>query len=478
MTIVYFILSLGILVSIHEFGHFIMAKIQGIGVEIFSIGFGPKIFSFKRSWRGETEYRISILPLGGYVKLHGDDSESPQDAPDSKEKKTVKDPASYSERPILHRFPIVFAGPFMNLLLAFLIMPVVFLLGRYEPAFLGQKPVIMKILPHSAAEKAGLQKGDEILSIDSLSTSRPEQAPTKMTWKTVLDETILKSNQEITLHLKRGHETLSQKLVVEESPSTHTGLLGIEPMLFIGNDPVIDEVSPDSPAEKAGLKPGDKVLSIDGTPIETWTAMSDQVSLSGGKPIAIEILRGDRTLTLSVTPKLDESSSESRGRWLMGVRKSNEGNKGDLILKKYSLKEALVEGSKENIKLAGLTLSVLKQLVTAQLSYKTLGGPIRIAQASAMAAKSGLSDFLYFLAFLSMQLGVLNLLPIPALDGGHLLFFGIEAVTRRPPSPRVRSIIEQTGFFALLSLMLLVTLNDVNSVWGFRNLLNKIVHLF
>lgn len=454
MSILYFIIALGILVFIHEFGHFIMAKKQGIGVEKFSLGFGPKLFGFTR---GETTYLVSALPLGGYVKLMGED---PAEA-----ESTLKDPRSYAARPLRQKFRVVFAGPFMNLLLALLAMPVVFMISRYEPAYLDQKPVVLGVKKDSPAQKAGLQKGDEVMGADGQTFS---------TWKDVLDYTLLHAKKDVDLKIRRGEEVLSQPVTIAESEETRTGTLGIEPGYFIGNEPVIDEVSPESPAFQGGMKAGDLVVAIDQVPINSWTDMSENVDASDGKALSVTVRRGGEMLTLSVMPRFDKANN----KWLMGVKKDMQ-QRGDFFVKKsYPFGEAVVRGTRENIKLSGLTFSVLGRLVTGKLSYKTLGGPIRIAQASAMAAKSGLADFIYFICFLSLQLGILNLLPIPALDGGHLLFFGIEAIQRKPLSMKVRGTMEQAGFFFLLFLMLIVTLNDVDSVWGFRGIVEKVRHLF
>ncbi len=452
MTIIYFIVALGVLVFVHEFGHFIVAKRQGIGVEKFSLGFGPKLFSFTR---GETTYLISALPFGGYVKLHGED---PAEADRT-------DPKSYSGRPISHRVPVVFAGPLMNLVLALLLMPVVFMIGRMEPVYLDQRPVVIGVRAESVAAAAGMKKGDEIVSIAGQPTT---------VWKEFLDFILLHGGDEVELKFRRGGTLFTKKVTIEESPETHVGTLGVEPGYFIGNEAVIDEVSPDSPAAAAGIRSGDQVLRIDGVLVETWTEMSEKIESSGGKKVALSIKRGGQILTLFVVPRYEESMK----KWLMGVRKDATKQGEAFARKRYSFGQAIVRGTEENLKLTGLTFSVLGRLVTLKLSVKTLGGPIRIAQASAMAARSGLSDFFYFLAFLSLQLGVLNLLPIPVLDGGHLLFFGIEGVRRRPLSMKVRQSMEQVGFVLLITLMLVVTLNDVESVWGFRQILEKVRGLF
>lgn len=451
MTILYFIIALGVLVFIHEFGHFIVAKKQGIGVEKFSMGFGPKLFGWTR---GETTYMVSLLPFGGYVKLRGEDPEEGAEGKDS-----------YSARPIWQRSLVVFAGPAMNLVLAFVLMPLIFMLGRTEPIFLDQKPVVVGIRKDSPAEKISLKKGDQILSVDGKVFEK---------WKDLLDYIILHADQLVEMKIGRGDELLTKTVVIGKSPETHAGFLGIEPGYFIGNEPVIDEVSPESPAQVSGLKPGDEVFQIDSVPVESWTDMSDQVSASAGNKLAITVRRSGKILTVFLVPRYDESMK----KWLIGVKKDTEKRGEAFVQKKYGFGEAIIQGTQENLKLAGLTLSVLGRLVTANLSYKALGGPIRIAQASAMAAKSGLSDFLYFLCFLSIQLGVLNLLPFPVLDGGHLLFFGIETIQKKPVSARVRGWAEQVGFVLLITLMILVTFNDVQNLWNVSQLLERIRHIF
>ncbi len=456
MTIVYFLIALGLLVFIHEFGHFIMAKKQGIGVEIFSLGFGPKIFGFKR---GETEYMVSALPLGGYVKLYGEDPH------ETEPKEELPPEKSYSKRPLLHKIKVVFAGPFMNLLLAFFLMPIVFMVGHRQPVFLDQKPNIMGVRKESPAEKAGLLKGDEIIEV--------QQKPIA-SWRDFFNAAVLPSKEQpLAVKVKRGEKAFLVELKPEAPEAGESPILGIEPAYFIGNEAVIDEVMAGGAAEKAGLQVNDEVLVVDGKPIQTWTDMSEQVSRSGGQLVSLVIKRQGIVSPLKIQPVFDASSKH----WLLGVRKDLE-KRIPMVMKRYSLVDSVQMGIQENWKLSKLTLSVVGKLLTFRLSYKNLGGPIRIAQASAAAAHSGLADFLYFLSFLSLQLGVMNLLPIPALDGGHLFFFAIEAVIRRPLSARMRQTMEQTGFFLLLFLMLLVTLNDVDSVWGFHSILEKVKHLF
>jgi regulator of sigma E protease len=455
MTILYFILGLGLLIFIHELGHFLMAKRAGIRVEKFSLGFGPRLIAFTK---GETEYRISALPLGGYVKMSGEE-------PEENEIKPVDDPRSFAAQPLRKRAGVVAAGPIMNLILALFLMPLVFMIGRTEPAFLTQPSVVLGVKKNSPAQDIGLQKGDKIVSIDNFPTA---------TWDELLQRIVVNPDREVTLKVLRNASGLEElkKVRLSTGKETKGGFLGIEPQLFIGNDPIVDKVNPDSPAEKAGLKSQDRIVAINTEPVEDWQDMSEKIGQSQGKPVVLSILRGQEKLSLTLTPEFNEAHK----KWVIGI--SKEAKQGDFVKRRYGFLAAVQKGMKENVRLFGLTLEVLKKLFTFQLSYKTLGGPIQIAQVTAQAARSGLGDFIYFLTFLSMQLGVLNLLPIPVLDGGHLFFMGYEAIRRKPLSIRKRLIAQQVGMAILFTLMILVTINDIDTVWGIRNLIGKIVNFF
>ncbi len=446
MTFLYFLIALGLLIFVHELGHFILAKRQGVKVEEFSLGFGPRLIGFRK---GETDYRISALPLGGYVKMLGED---PQEGSD--------DPRSFSNKTIWQRAKIIIFGPLMNFVFALVLMPIVFMLGRSQPVFLDQQPVVMGVRGESPAAKAGIEKGDLILKIEGKEVSD---------WEDALNKFILSPNSRLMLTLERGGKAFEQLMEVSQMPEMKGGYTGIEPMLFIGNEAVIDGVASGGPAASAGLMKGDRVEAVNGKAISDWMDLAQKVNENGGKEAELKVKRGDDSLVLKVTPEYNEEAK----RWLIGIVKDRQSGMPMTVVR-YGFLGSIKEGTKENIKLVGLTFSVLKRLFTGGLSYKVLGGPVIIAKASAAAAASGLSNFLYFLAFLSLQLAIINVMPIPVLDGGHLLFLGIEAVRRKPLSLKVRQYATQAGFFLLVAFMLLVTWNDLESVFGLRSFLKKI----
>jgi regulator of sigma E protease len=448
MTVVYFIIALSILIIIHEFGHYIVARLSGIRVEKFSVGFGPKIWGIKR---GDTEYKVSLLPFGGFVKMSGDD---PADV-DKDDKK------AFYNKSVFTRARVVAAGPIMNLILCIILMPIVFMIGKSEPAFLHDAPVITEVRADSPAAKAGIDREDVIIKVGDKEVKD---------WKDVLDDVLVSSDQDLTITVSRGGAYLEKTVHIVSIADGRGGYLGVEPPLFIGNEAVADGVRAGSPASKAGIEPGDTVVAIDGQPIGDWTDMIVAVGQSKGSEVEFTVKRADELLKLKLTPEYDEKME----RYLIGVSKDMTKRDIPMVKIRYGFFESITEGWKEVGRLGGLTFKVLGRLVTGRLSYKTLGGPIQIAQATAAAARSGISSFLFFLAFLSMQLGILNLLPIPVLDGGHLVFFGIEAIRRKPLSERVQGIASQVGMALIILLLLVVSFNDLMHIESIRNILDKL----
>lgn len=431
MGILTFILVLGILIFVHEFGHFYFAKRAGVGVEKFSIGFGPKLASFTR---GETEYRIGLIPLGGYVKMVGDN-------PDEEKSGSDKE---FLSRPIRDRLAIVAAGPIVNLLMAVLLMPIVYMLGVQVPAFITEKAVVGYVVPDSPAAKAGVQAGDHIVSINGEKIAD---------WEGVLSNTIAEPGKSIEVGLVRGGSKMSVPVRLGTDAESGAASFGVQPPA----PTVIGKISPDSPAAAAGMLAGDKIVSLNGRAIDHWAQMADTIQKNGATPINVGVERAGAPLAFTVTPKVDEDT----GRPLLGVQRDEP-----LVTQQFGFFAAIQEGVRRVWMMTTQTFEVLGKLLTGQLSVKTLGGPIRIAQATSAAAESGIADVLTLMAFLSLQLGIMNLLPFPILDGGHILFMGVEAIRRRPLSRKALEISNQVGFVLLVTLMLVVTKNDIMNAWG------------
>jgi regulator of sigma E protease len=346
-----FVIVLGVLVFFHEFGHFIMARLFGVGVEKFSLGFGPRLFGKKS---GITDYRVSAIPLGGYVKMVGEEPDSevaPEDIP-----------ISFTHKHVFKRIVIVAAGPFFNFVLAVIIFFVIFLISG-------------------------------------------------------------------TFILK----------------------------------PVIGTVEQDSPAAKAGMVKGDLIESIDGTPITSWEEMAEIISGSNGKRLLVSVIREGAGLKLDIFPELKTAKNifgEDIKRYAMGI-----GSAGDFYAKKLNPFQALFESIRQTYKITHLTVLSIAKLIQGTLSAKTLGGPIMIAEMAGQQAREGIANLAFFIALLSINLAVLNFLPIPVLDGGHLLFFFIEAAIGKPVNTKMREIAQQVGIFVLVALMIYVFYNDISRIF-------------
>ena len=425
-TTISFIIVLGILIFIHELGHFAVAKFSGVGVEKFSLGFGPKLLGVTY---GETEYRLSLLPLGGYVKMVG---ENP-----GEEVEEVDASRSFNHKRVGTRSLIVVAGPIMNLVLAVLLFPVIYMIGVSVPAYLDQSPVIAFVAPDTPAAQAGVKKGDKVLSVNGTDVED---------WEDLLSKVILSPNVELEFLIERGSEVISRAMIPIASEATGGGYTGIHPPM----KPSIGTVNQGYPAEAAGLLPGDTIVAIDGTEITHWAELEEIIKKSGVKRTFL-MERGGSTFSVEIEPK----RNEKRDVYLIGISRDEAQ-----VFKRYAFGEAVVKGIDSSFEMTTRLFSVIKGLVVGQYSLKTLGGPIMIAQVAGSAAKSGLSDLLSLVAFLSLQLGIINLFPIPVLDGGHLLFFGIEAIKGKPLSERFMGVAQQIGVVLLIALMLMVTYND------------------
>ena len=441
-TLISFLVLLGILVFIHELGHFIIAKLSGVGVLKFSLGFGPKIIGIKR---GETEYLISALPLGGYVKMVGESTDEEVSQEDNEK--------SFANKPLSKKAAIVAAGPLMNLVLAFVLLPLIYLIGIQIPAYLDKEPIIGYVVKGEIADKAGLKKGDIILSIDDESIKNWEELNTAI---------ISNPNRSLKLKIKRDGALKEILFTPEASSRTGGGIAGFLPPMI----PAVGGLNKGLPAEKAGLKVGDTILAVNGVKIDHWMELQQAIQNKKAEEKLLLIKRGNETFTVGIKPELNEDIKA----YVIGISPLQE-----TITRRYGPVGAVIEGTKKMGELTIMTFVIIKKLFVGEISIKTLGGPLMIAQVAGQAAESGLTALLSLTAFLSLQLGILNLLPIPVLDGGFFVFFGIEALRGKPLSEKVMTIVQNIGIGLLVLLMVFVTYNDVMrlDIIGFlRRLIN------
>ena len=420
MTLLYFLIVIGILVFVHEFGHFIMAKKAGVRVEKFSLGMGPKIFGYKK---GDTEYVLSALPLGGYVKMAG---ENPDEEP-------TGDPGEFQSKTVWQRAKIAATGPLTNIVLAFIVMPFVFMVGTYSegPAKVGY------VESGSPAERSGFVAGDVIEEINGRSISD---------WTKALSLIAVNPDTDVKVAVDRSGEKKLLVLRPEAATELKIGMSGLVPDM----PAEVGRLKPGFPADKAGIKANDKILAVDGKTIYHWNQFSSYVRESKGKTLALTLEREGKRIEQTVTPM------EDGGRYVIGVEPVMR-----MVFKKHGFVESLRLGFDKTIEAIDLTFITLKKLVTFNLSIKTLGGPVMIAQMSGQAAEAGLSSFLSLLAMISISLGVLNLLPIPVLDGGLLLFLAIEAIRKKPVSRKVMEVSQSVGAAVLITLIAVVSYNDI-----------------
>ncbi|HYL67819.1 MAG TPA: RIP metalloprotease RseP [Candidatus Limnocylindria bacterium] len=419
---------LGIMIFVHEWGHFIAAKLAGVRVEIFSLGFGMRVFGTKR---GDTDYRISALPFGGYVRMAGDNPvEERTGAPDE-----------FLSKPRWVRVLIAVAGPAMNILLAVLIFWGLFWLrGIPIPTYL-REPAVVAAVPEASASTSNIQPGDRIVEVNGVKTP---------TWENALTEAgKAKPGDSLSVTILRNG---AQNTFVSKVPAKHDvfALVGYPAMA-----PVVDEVAIGFPAEKAGLKPGDLVVSMNGKPVVTWPQLVDRVHQSGGQPIQFVVRRNGTEIPLAIAP-MQGMDPEGGSVWQIGVSPRTKDD--------YE-RQGFVASSKDAAVAALLTMreikGVLAGLFTGKVSIRQLQGVVGIARESGRAAKSSPERLVELMAIISINLGILNLLPIPILDGGHVLLLAIEGLLRRDLSIAVKERFVQVGLVFLLGIFAFVMYSDI-----------------
>jgi len=421
--IVSFFIVLGILVLVHEFGHFITAKLSGVRVEEFSFGFGKRLFGKKI---GDTDYKVSLFPLGGYVKMAGEEAEDVKGAPDE-----------FESQPKWKKALILLNGPMFNLILTIILLSILFSIGIDRAKYLDEPAKIGWVQKQSPAEKAGLKAGDIVLSINNKKIKNWEQFETIVTTS---------PREVLNLKVKRGDKIIDIKLHPKAVGAYQIGDVGV--MYEIPAK--IGQMASGMPAARAGLKTGDEILEIDGVKIKNYYQMRNIIMKSPDKELNFKIKRGNKIFTVKIKPE------KQGNRGVIGVVAYFE-----TVKKRYPIFKAIGKSFKETVRLTVLTYQVLKKLIVGKISYKSLSGPIDIADFSYAAVKSGSSGFLQFLAFISLQLGIINLLPIPALDGGHLFVLLIETIVRKDFSPKWKERIAMIGFYTLILLSVFVIINDI-----------------
>ena len=429
-----FVFVLGVLIFVHELGHFLMARRIGVRVLTFSLGFGPKLIGFRR---GDTEYCISAVPLGGYVKMAG---ETPEDT-----RTGASD--EFLSKTKWQRFQVLVMGPVMNLALAVIVMALVLYQGAQVALYEERPTVVASFLPDSPAKQAGLQIGDRIVGIDGETTD---------TWQKLQLVVLGKANRRATLTVERNGKTIDIPVQVTARGKFEVGDLGILPVIR----PVVSDLERDSPGQQSGLQPGDIILAADGERFVTNPRLVEIIRAHPNTPITLEIQRNGETKTISVTPRPVDGAAKIGAHLTVESRMVNPG-----------IVEAFKLSLQQNWEWTTLILKTLGGLLTRNTSVKQLMGPVAIADLSGTAAEQGWLPLFSLMAMISLNLGLLNLMPIPVLDGGHIAILAMEGVSRRDFSMKVKEKMLLAGFVLLLMLMVTVIYNDLTRIQWIERLM-------
>lgn len=434
-TILSFVFVLGVLIFVHELGHFVMARRIGVRVLTFSLGFGPKILSIKR---GDTDYCISAIPLGGYVKMAGENPEE--------ERTGASD--EFLSKSKWQRFQVLVMGPVMNLALAWVVMALVLYQGAPVPSFETQPVVVGAFEDDSVAREAGIQPGDKILAVNGNEVKD---------WNSFHMAIATLANREVTLLIERDGQRVEKQLTPVPKSKYEIGTIGVLPIL----NPEVRRVNPGEAADQAGLRPGDVVLAVDGERNVGYERLVEIIRAHPDKPLVFEVKRASGAIEqVSVTPRVvGEYARVGAEFWTYEVHEQDPG-----IIEAFRLSAV------QNWEWTKLIMTTLKGLFTRETPMNQLMGPIGIAEMSGNAAESGWLSLFTLMAMISLNLGLLNLMPIPVLDGGHILILALEGVSRRDFSMKVKEKMLMVGFVILLTLMVTVIYNDLTRVEWLRKL--------
>jgi len=433
ISIVSGILLLGILVFVHELGHFCVAKACKVKVLKFSLGFGPRLVS--RTW-GETEYMICAVPLGGYVQMLGEGGGEEGEAAVLSPEEEAR---SFARQSVWRRTAIIAAGPIMNLALPFLVLPLTYLIGVQMPAYLLESPCVGYVMSESAGSRSGFQPGDCIRAFNGEPVA---------SWEEVNRQLISGIGAELHFSVDRNGESFEVRVLAEDGNPEGLQAMGLLPL----QSAMIGAVSQGMPADKAGIETGDRIVRIDQAEIHSWYDLRPAIQQAGGEDLEVTVERGGERLSFRLKPV----RLEDDGDFLIGIIPEQA-----TVSTRFGLIEAVKAGAERAVQLIELTMVFIHKLFAGHISTDSIGGPIQVVQIAGQAAQSNLSSILGVLAFLSIQLGILNLLPIPILDGGHLFFNLFEMVRGRPLSLRARETAQQIGLVLLILLMVLAFYNDI-----------------
>lgn len=430
---------LGIMVIVHEFGHFAAAKLFRVRVEQFAIGFGKRLFGFRH---GGTDYRVNLLPFGGYVKMAG---ENPLE-------NRTGDPGEFTSHPRWQRFIIAVAGPAANVFLAIGLLVVVYMVRYERPTFFTRAAEIGWVEPNSPAAKAGIEAGDRIVRIEGIADP---------TWEDVLPKVVLSPGQPVSLTVSRSGQNLDKTITPVSSGPDEFGVTGWQPKESV----TVSTVEPDSPAAKAGVRPGDQLISVNGHPVYAIEGFINLVQENGGNPGQFVVQRHGQTLQLTVTPqkKKDERGQE---RYLVGVL-----TRPDIEVVKLPFAQAMAASLDDNKKSSVLILQLVQKMMQRKVGLKQVSGPIGIARASGEAAREkGWTPLMQLMSAISLNLAIFNLFPFPILDGGLILMLAIEAIRRRDISLRVKERVYQLAFVLLVLFAVVIIFNDLSKIPGLQRL--------